>query len=123
MSSLGLCLGASRGQNATGRERHRALDGGAGRLEIECVRGCWRCSSRQCVSVLQHPACRSPAMQPTSNALCCPAVASLLACMEETGSWWKGVICTSMQDLRSISWVAGERETRGCFAEGCCYTL
>lgn len=33
-------------------------------------------------------------------------LASLLACMEETGSWWKGVICTSMQDLRSISWVA-----------------
>ncbi|KAL4425673.1 hypothetical protein ABPG75_009689 [Micractinium tetrahymenae] len=32
--------------------------------------------------------------------------ASLLACMEETGGWWRGVVPTRWSDLHSISWAA-----------------
>lgn len=51
-------------------------------------------------------------------------VSSIFACQEETGSWWRGVIPTSMSDLRSISWIAVHSGLQGSvafFVMGCTF--
>ena len=60
------------------------------------------------------PWCQLPGQQPQSMAAPphtplvppLPAVAGALQCLEETGSWWRGLVPTRWQDLHSLSWMA-----------------
>lgn len=36
------------------------------------------------------------------------AVGSWIACIEETGCYWRGLVPSRWADVQSISWVAGE---------------
>jgi hypothetical protein len=48
------------------------------------------------------------------------AASSLMACVEETGSWWRGLVPTRREDLRSISWITGEAR-QGGGGGACCH--
>lgn len=105
-AACGVEVGAALWLPAGRRDLHRR-DAEPGTLNPE-IPGLRRCSVSAGTSLPRSAGSKHHCPAHAHPCLPCPAVASLLACVEETGSWWRGLVPTSWSDVHSISWIAGK---------------